>query len=127
MSADVWLQDEHGEPIVHTDDPDAQMRDVVPMRCPGQVTATGFNLTYNLTGMLAAAGMPPWQDLLGQRAADAGTVWRAVHAALVADPDRFRGHNPENGWGTYEDAVEVIGALADACERHPQATVGGWL
>lgn len=127
MSADVWLVGPDGQEITVSYDPDDAMRDLVPMRSAGQVTATSFNLTYNLTPMLRHAGMPPWREIVGTNAGDAGQVWRRTHDALLADPEGCRALNPENGWGTYEQAVEVIGALAQACEEHPDATVGGWL
>lgn len=127
MSADIWLEDENGERITVDSDPDAEMRDLVPFRSAGEVSSTTFNLTYNLSPMLWEAGMPRWRELVGMSASQAGPIWRDIHGKLAADPERFKAFNPENGWGTYEQAVEVIGALADACERHPEAKIGGWL
>lgn len=31
--------------------------------------------------------------------------------------------HPPNGWGCYEDAVEFLRWLQDACRDHPKATV----
>jgi hypothetical protein len=126
MSADIWLEID-GEQITVTDGYDEAMRDLVPMRYAGEVTATTFNLTYNLSRMLREAGMPLWRDMLGMRAPEAGGIWHRVHDTLVEFPDRFRAMNPPNGWGTYEDAVNVIGALARACDLYPDAKVAGWL
>lgn len=126
MSADIWLEYPDGRVVVD-DDPDAEMRDLIPRRAPAELSDTTFNLTYNLTPMLRRAGMPPWQDFIGTRAELAGVIWRSVHTALLADPEVFQALNPPNGWGDYDGAVEVIGALADACERFPNAVVGGWL
>lgn len=126
MSADIWLEYD-GETVVVDDDLDAQMRSMVPMRSAASTDSTTFNLTYNLSPMLWAAGMPTWSEFIGMKAADAGPIWRAVADELRRDPDKYRQFNPPNGWGTYEGAVEVISALAAACERHPTATVGGWL
>ena len=106
MSADIWL--EHGGDTVVVDD-------------------TTFNLTYNLTPMLCAAGMPAWSEFIGMRAGDAGPIWQSVADELRRDPDRYKDLNPPNGWGDYDGAVEVISALAAACAKHPDATVGGWL
>ena len=126
MSADIWL--EYGEDVVVVDDdPDAEMRAMVPMRSPASVDDTTFNLTYNLSPMLRAAGMPAWRDLVGMRAIDAGPIWRAVADELCSDPGKYKALNPPNGWGDYDGAVEVISALAAACAKHPGATVGGWL
>lgn len=126
VSADIWLEYD-GEQVVIDDSPAAEMRSMVPMRSPGSVDSTTFNLTYNLSPMLHAAGMPPWKDFLGLRAADAGRTWATVVAELRRDPQRYEAMNPENGWGSYEGAVEVLSALVQACERFPGATIGGWL
>jgi len=126
MSADIWLVYDE-ETVVVDDSFDAEMRSMVPMRSAGSVDSTTFNLTYNLSPMLWGAGMPPWREFIGMRAGDAGPIWQAVADELRDDPGRYRELNPPNGWGDYEGAVEVISALAAACERHPDATVGGWL
>lgn len=48
---------------------------------------------------------------------------RAGLALLESDPERFRRHNPENGWGSYEGLVSFVRGYLRACERYPQATV----
>ena len=106
MSADIWLMRD-GEQVVIDDSPDAEMRSMVPMRSAGSVDSTTFNLTYNLDPMLNAAGMPDWRDFIGMRAGDAAPIWQIVVDELRRDPNRYRAYNPENGWGTYEQAVEV--------------------
>lgn len=126
MSADIWL--EYGQERVVVDASlDAEMRGMVPMRSPASVDDTTFHLTYNLSPMLRAAGMPAWKSFIGMRAGEAGPTWQTVADTLRADPERFKAMNPPNGWGDYDGAVEVISALAAACAKHPDATVGGWL
>jgi hypothetical protein len=127
MSADVWLEDANGDQIVVNQDLDAEMRDMIPMRSSAEVTTTSFNLTYNLTPMLAYAEMPAWREFMGMSGSEAGPIWRKVHDRLTADPEGCRALNPPNGWGNYEQAVEVIGALAAACDAYPDAKIGGWL
>jgi len=126
MSADIWLEID-GEQITVSNDLDDAVRDLIPMRSAAEVSATTFNLTYNLSPMLTAAGMPRWSVMIGQSATAAGEIWHRVHDTLVEFPERFRAMNPPNGWGTYEDAVTVIGSLARACDQYPDARVGGWL
>ena len=77
MSADIWLEYD-GETVVVDDGLDAEMRSMVPMRSAGSVDSTTFNLTYNLSPMLLAAGMLPWREFIGMRAGDAGPIWQAV-------------------------------------------------
>ena len=128
MSADIWLIDpDTGEQVVTDPDPDAEMRAMVPYRSPASTDDTSFNLTYNLSRMLWGAGMPAWREFIGMNAAEAGLIWEATVTELERDPDLYRTLNPENGWGTYEQAVEVLSALAAACARHPSAEIGGWL
>jgi hypothetical protein len=126
MSADVWLEYD-GERVTVDDDPDAQMREMIPRRSPGEVTSESFNLTYNLNRMLHAAGFYGWKSIKDEHAGEVGRHLRDVHNRLIADSDRFRAYNPSNGWGSYEDAVAVIGGLASACEAHPDAMVRAWL
>lgn len=121
MSADIWLEAADGEQIAFAPEP------TYPSRSAGSVEGSTFNLTYNLTPMLAAAGMESWSTFIGRPAGPAGDDWRQVVDALAADPAQFRAMSPENGWGTYEDAVTVLDALAQACAAHPDATIGGSL
>lgn len=126
MSADIWLEYD-GEAVVVDESPEAEFRAMVPMRSAAEIDDTTFNVTYNLSPMLWAAGMPEWATFIGMKAAEAGPIWRAVADELRRDPDKYKAMNPPNGWGTYEGAVRVISGLADACARHPDATVGGSL
>jgi hypothetical protein len=126
MSADIWLEYE-GERVQVTDDLDAEMREMIPMRSSGEVTSESFNLTYNLSPMLRAAGFPGWREVVDRKASEVAPIFREVHSTLTREPAKFYEHNPRNGWGSYEDAVVVIGGLADACEAHPDAIVKGWL
>lgn len=121
MSADIWLEDAHGNALDFGDD------ELIPMRASAKVFGNAFNLTYNLSPMLWAAGMDKWSDIVGLPASVAGPHWAKVLDALVTDPERFKAMNPPNGWGTYDGAVEVLTALVDACADHPDAIVGGWL
>ncbi len=108
MSADVWLQIDTGGPE------------------PTSVTETR-TLTYNLTPMLRAAGFCGWQELMGQNAAESEPMLMATGRALRADPARFKAMNPENGWGDYEQAIDMMEELALDARKHPKAHWGGWL
>lgn len=128
MSADIWLVDADGDrvPIV-ADDLDAEMRAMVPMRSPAHFDSESVNVTYNLTPVLREAGMPPWSEMCGMRAADAGRIWALVAQVIRAEPDRFAPLEPSNGWGSVRELLPVLDQLADTCRRHPDATVQGWL
>lgn len=48
---------------------------------------------------------------------------RAGLELLRADPERFKKHNPENGWGDYYGLCDFVEEYLAACERWPSATV----
>jgi len=121
MSADIWLEDADGNALDFGED------EIIPMRASSKGFGNAFNLTYNLTPMLAAAGMPPWREFIGMRATTAGLKWANVTRELIGDPDKYKAMNPANGWGDYDGAVKVLNALIDACIAHPDAKIGGWL
>jgi len=111
MSADVWIE-----------------REACATCGRGEDRADDMNLTYNLTPMLRAAGMPPWRDFMGMRARAAGAIWQRVVDELRSDRERFEAMNPPNGWGSYEQAVEVLTRFAAAClAAGPNDKIGGWL
>lgn len=129
MSADVWLELE-GSRL--EDDVDCPWCTTLPPS--GVVTiantaigAHAWNLTYNLSPMLYAAGMMPWRSQIGRSARVLAVHLAAVVARLNGDPARFEAMNPENGWGSYDQAVSVMTAYTVGCLTHPGATIGGWL
>lgn len=108
MSADLWLEIDTGG------------------KEAAEVSET-YNVTYNLTPMLKAAGYPGHREMLGAPASEAGGVFRSVADRLRADAARFDAMNPPNGWGTREWAIEFCDLMAAACAEHPKAVIGGWL
>lgn len=92
-----------------------------------------WNLTYNLSPMLRAAGFPGWGDVVGKDARPVPTgrrvvpVFESVLAELLRDPATYRAMNPSNGWGTYDQAVEVFADFIETVRPHPDAVVSSWL
>lgn len=87
-----------------------------------------MNLTYNLSPMLWAAGMPKWSEFVGMDAVEAGLIWEAVVEELRTHPDLYRTLNPPNGWGDYEVAVDALATFAVECAEAPDgAVIGAWL
>lgn len=62
-----------------------------------------------------------------RRAGDLGELVLAVLAELKADPEKYRGHNPPNGWGTYEGLAKEFEGMLAAIEATPNAIVETWL
>jgi len=44
-------------------------------------------------------------------------------AKLLANPDKYRAFNPENGWGSYEGLVAFVENYLRACADFPEAKV----
>jgi len=109
VSADYWLEMDTGG--------------------PERVAITGtWNVTYNLGEMLRAAGFPDWHALIGAPCSEAAGPLAAVAERMRADRDRLVAeYTPENGWGTFEWALEFVEGLAADCAANPKAVIGGWL
>lgn len=43
---------------------------------------------------------------------------------LLADPDRFKKFNPENGWGSYDGLCDFVYEYRNACWDNPDAEIG---
>lgn len=88
------------------------------------------NITHNLTSMASEAGIYKvlWRpDEVGIEKAEQLIEPLTIGlAALKAEPERFKPHNPPNGWGSYEVLVAFVAEYLDACQAHPGATVRVW-
>ena len=42
---------------------------------------------------------------------------------LKARPKSYKQFNPVNGWGTYENLVDFVGAYLEACKKYPEAKI----
>lgn len=81
------------------------------------------NHTSNTSRMWGHAGC--WLgDLDGQRAGDWVDCLEAAVQNMRANPDTYRAMNPENGWGSYESALDYMQRVLDACRAYPDARVG---
>lgn len=40
---------------------------------------------------------------------------------LLADPEKYKKHNPENGWGEYDGLVNFVYEYRNACWENPDA------
>lgn len=106
-----------------------------PGREPVAVAADGdadtcvytSNITHNLNKMAGAAGIYHhlWRpDEIGiTRAKELIEPLTEGLARLRAEPETFKIHNPENGWGNYEGLVSFLTSYLDACKACPEANV----
>ena len=85
------------------------------------------NITHNLNGMARAAGVYEcmWRpDEYGFKyAMEIKPFLEEGLARLEAAPAHYRQFDAPNGWGTYENLVEFVRELIEACEKYPKATL----
>lgn len=86
-----------------------------------------LNITHNLTGMAAEAGIYKaiWrpEEIGATRAMDITPALREGLGMMLSAPDRFKRLNPENGWGDYDGFVEFVKEVHEACVLHPSARI----
>lgn len=68
-----------------------------------------------------------WDGLNGLSGAESLPFLSLLIAGLRADPKRYRGMNPANGWGNYDQLVSVLVEMRHAAQEHPEGEwqVGG--
>ena len=82
-------------------------------------------ITHNLTDMASEAWVyevlwrPGEKDKLKNIK---GTVDRAINE-MREDPERFKKHNPPNGFGTYESFLNALIAIHSLCTLYPNAYI----
>lgn len=100
---------------------DIYLEDVRP------TTVYAANITHNLGAMAREAGLYEalWrpEELNINKAGDLVPLLKRGLAELVANPERFRKLNPENGWGSYEGLVDFTMRYLEACIESPGATI----
>lgn len=84
-------------------------------------------LTHNLGGMADEAGLYEvmWrpEDIGVHLAHEAIPILAKGLALLLAEPERFKKLNPENGWGDYDGLVDCVRVYLHACTQNPNATI----
>jgi len=85
------------------------------------------NITHNLNKMAHAAGIYEalWrpEEIGITKASQLIEPLMKGLKLLQKNPERFKKHNPENGWGTYEGLVDFVRCYLQACVETPDADV----
>jgi hypothetical protein len=85
------------------------------------------NITHNLGDMAHEAGIYRhlWrpEELGIERARELIQPLKDGLSLLLANPAKFKAHNPDNGWGSYEGLVKFVAGYIEACEQNPDARV----
>lgn len=85
------------------------------------------NITHNLNQMAMAAGLYDalWrpEEQNWEVAGDIIATLEEGLAKLLAEPDQFKKHNPENNWGDYDGFVKFVENYLVACKANPEAKI----
>ena len=85
------------------------------------------NITHNLNAMAEEAGIYKhlWrpEEIGITKAEELIQPLRAGLELMKADPERFKKHNPSNGWGSYDVFIPWLKRYLEACEENPTSTV----
>lgn len=96
-----------------------------PECCRPTETIDVADPTYNL-GLMWREAFDGDQGIRGLNGLSAAEVMLRVKVAIermLAAPEQYRKLQPDNGWGDYEGAVDVLQRLLTKCHRYPTATV----
>ena len=85
------------------------------------------NITHNLDEMAMKAEIygvvwRPDENGITQASQLIGPIEEGLKK-LRDDPEKFKAHNPPNGWGDYDGLVEFIEQYLAACKKWPTALV----
>lgn len=81
-----------------------------------------FNMTSNVGPMYQAARLEI-ANLDKMATKDVAAIIVHRYQYMVAHPDDMRKLEPENGWGTYEDALSFLKEILVTCLDHPECFV----
>jgi hypothetical protein len=70
-----------------------------------------INMTSNVAGMWRLAGAD-LRAMFGQPAAEVQVTLATAVRNMLAEPEKYRALEPENGWGDYEGCVGYLVKLA---------------
>jgi hypothetical protein len=83
------------------------------------------NITHNMSKMWNKAGV--WDALYeshGKQAKDIIATLENGVADMAMKKGEYLPLNPENGWGSYEGALDFLSDYLAACKEYPLATIG---
>jgi len=86
------------------------------------------NITHNLNGMADEGGFyeavwRPEQNGITEAKQLIPILKKAIED-MKAEPERFKRHEPENGWGNYDGFLSWLERYLEACRNYPDANVG---
>lgn len=88
--------------------------------CQIEVADLG-NLTYNLSAMMSEADIHPKDDLADKTGKDLAFMFLKALQDMVINPEKYKIHNPPNGWGDYDHLLERLKEWLNMVIDHPNA------
>lgn len=76
-----------------------------------ETTIDSINMTSNVAPMWRLAGAD-LREMRGKPAAEVKIILATAVRNMLAEPEKYRALNPENGWGDYESCVKYLVDLA---------------
>lgn len=89
---------------------------------PIPIWAYDWNYTTNCAPMWRAAGAN-LAEFDGKPAGECAEILRDAIAELVANPEKYRAMDPENGWGSYDSLLPALRKLLEGFDEAPRAIV----
>ena len=84
----------------------------------------GFNITHNLIPMWQKAGC--YEALYLSEGKLAINILPSIESAIcdmALNRKSYKAMDDENGWGTYEQALEFLQCVYELCTKHPTAII----
>jgi len=85
------------------------------------------NITHNLNNMADEAGIYKmlWRPEENEISCAKQLIdpLEGAIKMMKDDPRRFKRHDPENGWGSYDDFIPWLEELLEACKKYPEAKI----
>ena len=83
------------------------------------------NYTYNVSAMFFEAfpGKDGIRGLDGRTGEDCQEPLRVAIQAMEDNPGKYKTMNPDNGWGDYHGALDLLRELRGWCVAAPNATM----
>lgn len=81
------------------------------------------NATFNYVPIFREALGCEFRDLDGQKGAEVLKRLRRAVQDITEHPERYEALEPENGWGTVEDALAVLREMLQTCEAYADSEI----
>jgi len=82
-----------------------------------------FNYTHNTNPLIRDAGFTEWPNVGGMNVDEFCARLYDTISVMYHNAAQFRAMNPENGWGDYDQLLQVLAEMYEEFLPYPSATV----